>query len=143
MSIHSANSNHFEVQPLCETELEDLRQDLEHKRLALMKRAAPDRTEGQRMPDEGDRASEETAKDFGHRLRDRDRGLLMKITQAIRRMEAGDYEECETCGDLIGYARLRARPEANLCIECKEEQETNERRYLKRRLRNDDSFFSF
>lgn len=143
MSSHSVNLDDFEVQPLTETQIEDLRQDLERKRLALLQRAAPDRTEAEQLADEGDRATEEYTKDFGHRLRDRERGLLMKISNAMRRMEAGEYEECETCGDLIGYARLRARPEANLCIECKEEQETNERRYLHRRLRNDDPFFSF
>ena len=36
-------------------------------------------------------------------------------------------------GNYIGYKRLAARPEATLCIECKEEQERLEKNFKKRR----------
>ena len=42
-------------------------------------------------------------------------------------MDAGEYGECRVCGDQIGVARLKARPVAELCIECKSEQEKLER----------------
>jgi DnaK suppressor protein len=44
------------------------------------------------------------------------------------KIEEGEYGECKNCGEPIGVARLRARPVAELCIECKSEQEKLERR---------------
>jgi DnaK suppressor protein len=37
------------------------------------------------------------------------------------------YGECEACGEEIGLKRLEARPVAELCIDCKAEQEKLER----------------
>ena len=34
---------------------------------------------------------------------------------------------CESCGEKIGIKRLEARPVAELCIDCKVEQERSER----------------
>ena len=36
--------------------------------------------------------------------------------------------ECEACGEDIGVKRIQARPMAQLCIDCKGEQEQLERR---------------
>ena len=55
--------------------------------------------------------------------------LLKKIDLALRKIEDGTYGECESCGEAIAVARLRARPVAQLCIDCKTEQENLERRY--------------
>ncbi len=55
--------------------------------------------------------------------------LLKKIDLALRKIEEGTYGECESCGEAIAVARLRARPVAQLCIDCKTEQENLERRY--------------
>ena len=49
-------------------------------------------------------------------------------TNSIKNLETGEYGECKVCGEAIGLARLRARPVAELCIECKSEQEKLERR---------------
>ena len=51
------------------------------------------------------------------------RDLLDQSTHALRRLEAGTYGVCESCGDVIPAARLRAFPRATLCIACKQAEE--------------------
>ena len=80
------------------------------------------------FPDEMDTASSEVNLQFTGRLREREQGLLSKIDAALEKIEQGVYGECTSCGEEIGLARLRARPVAELCIECKSEQEKLERR---------------
>jgi DnaK suppressor protein len=80
------------------------------------------------FPDEMDSASSEVNLQFTGRLREREQGLLSKIDAALEKIEDGVYGECISCGEDIGVARLRARPVAELCIECKSEQEKLERR---------------
>ncbi len=60
------------------------------------------------------------------RLRDREKWLLGKINSAIERLDEGSIDECEDCGEKIGYRRLLARPVTTLCIDCKEEREKEE-----------------
>ena len=79
------------------------------------------------FPDEIDTASSEMNLAFMGRLRERERGLLTKIEGALEKIEDGVYGECESCGEEIGLKRLEARPVAELCIDCKAEQEKLER----------------
>jgi DnaK suppressor protein len=80
------------------------------------------------FPDEMDTASSEVNLQFTGRLREREQGLLSKIDAALDKIEEGEYGECTSCGEDIGVKRLKARPVAELCIECKSEQEKLERR---------------
>ena len=80
------------------------------------------------FPDEIDTASSEMNLAFQGRLRERERGLLSKINQALDKIEQGIYGECESCGEQISVKRIQARPVAELCIDCKAEQEQMERR---------------
>lgn len=80
------------------------------------------------FPDEIDTASSEINLAFTGRVRERERGLLKKINEALDRITLGEYGECESCGEAIGVKRLVARPVAELCIDCKSEQEKLERR---------------
>jgi DnaK suppressor protein len=80
------------------------------------------------FPDEMDIASSEVTLQFAGRLREREQGLLSKIDAALAKIDQGEYGNCVMCGEPIGLARLRARPVAELCIECKSEQEKLERR---------------
>lgn len=61
------------------------------------------------------------------RLRDREQKLLSKIRGAIGRLESEEIDECEECGEAIGFKRLLARPVTTLCISCKEDAEEEER----------------
>ena len=80
------------------------------------------------FPDEIDTASSEMNLAFQGRPRERERGLLSKINEAIERIEQGVFGECTSCGEDIGAKRIRARPMAQLCIDCKAEQDQQERR---------------
>jgi DnaK suppressor protein len=80
------------------------------------------------FPDEMDSASSEINLSFTGRLRERDKHLLGKIDQALAKIEANEYGLCENCGEEVGLKRLEARPVAELCIDCKSEQERLERR---------------
>ena len=62
------------------------------------------------------------------RLRDREKKLLGKIRGAVIRLDEGSIDECEDCGEPIGFKRLLARPVTTLCIHCKESREELERR---------------
>src|SRR3989344_8199460 len=81
------------------------------------------------LPDELDHASAEINQSVVFRLRDRERILLRKIEHALRKIEAGEFGQCESCGDEISMKRLEARPVTTLCIKCKEEQEHKEKIY--------------
>ncbi|WP_027713794.1 RNA polymerase-binding protein DksA [Desulfuromonas sp. TF] len=79
------------------------------------------------FPDPTDRASLESDRNFELRIRDRERKLIMKIREALERIENGEFGICESCEEMIGEARLKARPVTTLCIDCKTEQERQEK----------------
>lgn len=79
------------------------------------------------FPDLGDQASAEAERSFMLRLRGREQRLLKKIEDAIERIEQGVFGICERCKTQIDIKRLEARPVATLCIECKTEQEEEEK----------------
>jgi DnaK suppressor protein len=77
--------------------------------------------------DPTDRATLESDRNFTLRIRDRERKLIAKIKEAMERIENGTYGVCETCGEEISEARLKARPVTTLCIDCKTRQEMDEK----------------
>jgi len=79
------------------------------------------------FPDPNDRASLESDRNFELRIRDRERKLLVKIQEAIKRIDDGVFGMCEVCGGPISEKRLMARPVTTLCIDCKTKQEKIER----------------
>lgn len=81
------------------------------------------------QPDLADRASTETDRAIELRTRDRERKLISKIDEALRRIEDGTYGYCEETGEPIGVKRLEARPIATLSLEAQERHERRERAY--------------
>jgi DnaK suppressor protein len=53
--------------------------------------------------------------------------LIVKIDEALRRVEDGSYGYCEDTAEPIGLRRLEARPIATLSIEAQERHERMER----------------
>jgi len=84
-------------------------------------------SETENHPDLADRASSETDRALELRTRDRQRKLISKIDDALRRIEDGSYGFCEETGEPIGVARLEARPIATLSLEAQERHERRER----------------
>ena len=77
--------------------------------------------------DPSDRAIAELGSTFSLRMQERKGGLIRKIETALERIEEGTYGICEECEKVISEKRLKARPVTTLCIECKREQEEDER----------------
>jgi DnaK suppressor protein len=80
------------------------------------------------FPDPTDRASLESNRNFTLRIRDRERKLIVKIKEALARIDDGSYGKCEECDENIGRERLEARPVTTLCFDCKSLQEVQERK---------------
>jgi DnaK suppressor protein len=83
--------------------------------------------EGEEVPaDLADQATLEADRNFLLRIRDRERKLIAKIDEALEKIEKGTYGICELCGKEIEEERLKARPVASYCIECKRKLEALE-----------------
>ncbi len=116
-------------------QIEQFRRLLDNKMQALMGKADMTVVDGvseETAPfaDPTDRATLEEGRNLHLRVRDRERKLINKIRQALDRIEKGHYGYCKVCGEPIPPSRLQARPEAELCIECKEEMELREQRKI-------------
>jgi DnaK suppressor protein len=108
----------------CRAELQSQLDEL----LAGAERTVVDMTsvEEENFPDPTDRASLESNRNFTLRLRDRDRKLVAKINEAMKRIEGGTFGICDGCGAEIEEKRLIARPVTSLCIDCKTVAEEEE-----------------
>ncbi|MGA3156682.1 MAG: RNA polymerase-binding protein DksA [Steroidobacteraceae bacterium] len=88
--------------------------------------------EAANFPDPNDRATQEEEFSLELRTRDRERKLIRKIEEALKRIEDGSYGYCLETGEEIGIKRLEARPVATLSIEAQERRERRERQYGER-----------
>ncbi|HMX09499.1 MAG TPA: RNA polymerase-binding protein DksA [Burkholderiaceae bacterium] len=79
------------------------------------------------VPDPADRATIEEEHALELRTRDRERKLLKKISQAIARIDSGDYGYCDETGEPIGLRRLLARPTATLSLEAQQRRELKQK----------------
>jgi DnaK suppressor protein len=77
--------------------------------------------------DLADRATSESDRALELRTRDRQRKLIAKIDEAMRRIDDGSYGYCEETGEPISLGRLIARPIATMTIEAQERHERRER----------------
>lgn len=85
------------------------------------------KAESLREPDLTDRASSETDWSIELRTRDRQRKLISKIDEALRRIDASEYGYCDVTGEPISLQRLEARPIATMTLEAQERHERTER----------------
>jgi DnaK suppressor protein len=120
-------------QYMSKEQLEHFRQILTNWKKDLMQEV--DRTvlhmkdEAANFPDPNDRATQESEFSLELRTRDRERKLIRKIDEAIKRIEDGTYGYCVETGEEIGIKRLEARPVATLCVEAQERRERREKQY--------------
>ena len=104
---------------LLEKQLKDLQTDIARDRQPTISPA---------LPDINDQATLESERSFELRIKDRERKLVGKVLDALKKIGDGSYGVCESCGDDIGIKRLKARPVTSYCINCKSEMEAEERR---------------
>jgi DnaK suppressor protein len=107
---------------ILETWKRDLMQEVDRTVLHMKDEAA-------NFPDPNDRATQESEFSLELRTRDRERKLIRKIEEAIKRIDDGSYGYCNETGEEIGIKRLEARPVATLCLEAQERRERREKQY--------------
>jgi DnaK suppressor protein len=116
--------------PFTDEQLEMFRRLLQAQRSQLMEDAGKTVSRmgdtAETFPDPTDRAAWESDSSRDLRIRDRERKLIDKIEETLRRIDDGTFGECEECGEVISIGRLKARPVTTLCIQCKAEQEAGE-----------------
>lgn len=119
---------------LTKKDLEKFRALLETKREAVYQNAKKTLTDNMvldpnDLADEMDLASSEALQSFEFRLRGREKAHLSKLDLALRKIDEGSFGICVECEEPINKKRLEARPETQLCIRCKEDQERHEKSY--------------
>jgi DnaK suppressor protein len=62
-------------------------------------------------------------REIDYTLEENSEHVLSEIEEALRRIEAGTYGICRTCGQAISPERLDAIPYATQCIDCKRREE--------------------
>lgn len=100
----------------------DLMQEVDRTMLHMKDEAA-------NFPDPNDRATQESEFSLELRTRDRERKLIRKIDEALKRIEDGSYGFCLETGEPIGVKRLEARPVATLSVEAQERRERREKQF--------------
>jgi DnaK suppressor protein len=101
---------------------QDLMQEVDRTMLHMKDEAA-------NFPDPNDRATQESEFSLELRTRDRERKLIRKIDEALKRIEDGTYGYCLETGEPIGVKRLEARPVATLSVEAQERRERREKQF--------------
>ena len=48
---------------------------------------------------------------------------LRQVRASLEQYQKGNYGHCRSCHEPIGYARLKARPEAPFCLTCQDTRE--------------------
>jgi len=70
-----------------------------------------------------DVATDNYDREFNLELASNEREILYEIDQALSRIAEGNFGLCEKCNKPISKVRLKAVPQARLCINCQEAHE--------------------
>ena len=102
-----------------------IRQRLTNQRDEILRMYHQDVRAGQEASDEGsddivDRANNAYSRELLFSISDGERNTLLKIEEALKRLEGGNYGVCVSCGNPIRPGRLKAMPWARFCIDCQE-----------------------
>jgi DnaK suppressor protein len=112
-----------------EAQQEEYRELLFAQRRSIMQRlrhSSVHLESGRQAGDEGaEVGSDDFIRETGIQIMSEDARKLGSISLALRNLENGSYGICQDCNKLIGEARLKAKPYARLCIDCKSEREKN------------------
>jgi RNA polymerase-binding protein DksA len=70
-----------------------------------------------------DVATDNYDREFSLGLASNDRKSLYELDDALKRIEEGTFGVCQVCSSLITKVRLKALPQARLCVKCQEKRE--------------------
>ncbi|MFC1494832.1 TraR/DksA family transcriptional regulator [Thermodesulfobacteriota bacterium] len=101
-------------------QLDQLQDESSQKRITTL-------AESEQIFDFTDQATLESGIDINIHIKERDSRLIIKLKETLEKIEFGSYGICEECGEDISEKRLKVRPVATVCIDCKREQENQEK----------------
>ncbi len=104
----------------------------EKNRLLFSARAASGQfaVQSDDLMDEADFSSFEIENQMRIRLATRETLYLKKVEEALARIQAGTFGQCDECEEEIELRRLEARPTTTLCVACKEAAERTEKLHI-------------
>lgn len=70
-----------------------------------------------------DMATDAYDREFSLGLASNERKALYELDDALKKIEDGAFGICEDCKSLISKSRLKAVPQAHLCLKCQEKKE--------------------
>ena len=110
---------------LTKKELEKYRKLLQEKKAALSAeiaktRSAEEETTEESTQDIADKAVSSYTREFLYSLTDGERHTLLRIDDALLRIDAGTYAFCVNCNTALTEKRLNAVPWAPYCLDCQE-----------------------
>ena len=110
---------------LTKKELEKYRKLLQEKKVALSAeiaktRSAEEETTQESTQDIADKAVSSYTREFLYSLTDGERHTLLRIDDALLRIDAGTYGFCVNCNTAMSEKRLNAVPWAPYCLDCQE-----------------------
>ena len=72
-----------------------------------------------------DVATDTYDREFSLGIAAKERQVLYELDDALKKIEEGTFGICEDCKCIIAKNRLRAVPQARLCVRCQEKKEKN------------------
>jgi DnaK suppressor protein len=115
------------------SELEFFKETLEERKLQILKNIDGlddelNQLGSCEMNDEGDHAAISNSTMIESAIGEQQREELRAIEAALAKIASGDYGTCEMCGVDIGFQRLKVKPHAIYCIDCREYVEKEEKK---------------
>src|SRR5215472_18060776 len=113
------------IPKMAKKEMEKYRRLLEQKKNGLSNelaktRDAEEETTEESTQDIADKAVSSYTREFLYSLNDSERDTLVKIDQALARIDEGTFGYCLNCGVLMNEKRLTAIPWSRHCVNCQE-----------------------
>ena len=107
------------------SELNDFKKILEDRKLQILKNINEahdelDQLGSCELNDEGDHASVSNSSIVDNVIARQQQQELNDIEMALERIASGEYGTCAMCGVEIGSQRLKVKPHAIYCIDCRE-----------------------
>ena len=107
------------------SELEYFKEILESRQVQIVKNISGvndelDQLNSLELNDEGDHASVDNSSMVESAIVQQQEQELREIQVTLGKISTGDYGICEMCEDPIGFQRLKVKPHAIYCIDCRE-----------------------
>jgi len=107
------------------SELNYFKEILESRKTQIVKNISGvndelDQLNGLELNDEGDHASVNNNSMVESAIVQQQEKELSEIDVTLGKIVVGDYGICEMCEDDIGFQRLKVKPHAIYCIDCRE-----------------------